>query len=132
MKKINLIGISMLVILFISSFLLIKKNQAKDTSVFSESNQSVTVFSATLTDEPRQIEQTDNYYLSFDNVHADNDESQRELAILHEGGALITTLPADKEIKAGDQINVIVHKDFATTYSTPPQLIGNSVISVSF
>lgn len=132
MKKINLIGVSMLVILFISSFLLIKKNQPKDTSVFSESNQSVIAFAATLTDIPRQIEQTDSYYLSFDDVHADDDDSQRELSILHEGGALITTLPADKEIKAGDKINVTVHKDFATTYSIPPQLIGNSVISVSF
>lgn len=131
MKKINLIGVSMLVILFISSFLLIKKNQPKDTSIFSESNQSVIAFAATLTDIPRQVEQTDNYYLSFDNVHAD-EESQNELIIFHEGGALITTLPADKEIKSGDKINVTVHKDFATTYSMPPQLIGNSVISVSF
>ncbi|NSN12594.1 hypothetical protein HRE23_07710 [Enterococcus faecalis] len=130
-KNISL-SIGILLLISISTILFIKKNHQIDTSISKGSNQSVLAFSATLTEPPKQIDQTNNYYLSFDNIQAHDSESQRELDILSKGGRLITTLPADKEIKTGDKIRVRVHKDFATTRSIPPQLIGNSVISVSF
>jgi len=122
----------MLAILSTSIFLLIKKNQQTDTSISNDSNQSVIEFTATLTESPKQVDQTDNYYLSFDNVQADDKESQRNLVTFNNGGRLITTLPADKRVKSGDKIRVRVHKYFATTNSIPPQLIGNSLVSVSF
>lgn len=130
-KNISL-SLVILLLISVSTLLFIKKNHQIDNSMSKGSNQSVIEFSAALTESPKQIDQTKNYYLSFDNIQADDSESQRELDILSKGGRLITTLPADKEIKTGDKIRVSVHKDFATTRSIPPQLIGNSVISVSF
>lgn len=132
MNRNTTLGIGILLLLSVSTLLIIKKNHHIDTSVSKGSNQSVIEFSATLTESPKQVNQTDSYYLSFDNIQADDSDSQRELATLSKGGRLMTTLPADKEIKSGDKIRVRVHKDFATTRSIPPQLIGNSVISVSF
>lgn len=132
MNRNTTLGIGILVLLSVSTLLFIKKDHHRDTSVSKGSNQSVFEFSATLIESPKQVDQTDNYYLSFDNVQTADSESRRELDTLSKGGRLITTLPADKEIKPGDKIRVRVHKDFATTRSIPPQLIGNSVISVSF
>ncbi|HCT3382056.1 TPA: hypothetical protein OTT57_002003 [Enterococcus faecalis] len=132
MKKITIITLCMLAILSVAIFLLINKNQQTDTSISKGGNQSVIEFTATLTESPKQVDQTDDYYLSFDNIEADDNESRRELETFNKGGRLITTLPADKEIKPGHKIIVRVHRDFATTHSIPPQLVGNSVISVSF
>ncbi|MGL9966556.1 hypothetical protein IGK25_002714 [Enterococcus sp. DIV1614a] len=132
MKKNTIIFLCMLAILSVVIFLIIRESQQSDTLISNDSNQSVIEFTATLTESPEQVDQTDNYYLSFDNVQADSEDSQRDLVTFDKGGKLIATLPADKEIKSGDQIRVRVHKDFATTHSIPPQLIGNSVISVSF
>lgn len=132
MNRNTTLGISILVLLSVSTLLFIKKNHHIDTSVSKGSNQSVLEFSATLTESPKQVDQTDSYYLSFDNIQAEDRESRRELCALSKGGRLITTLPANKEIRSGDKIRVRVHRDFAITRSIPPQLIGNSVISVSF
>lgn len=132
MNKNITLSIGILVLLSVSTLLFIKKNHQIDTSISKGSDQSVLEFSATLTESPKQVDQTDNYYLSFDNIQADASVSRRELDAFNKGGRLITTLPADKEVKSGDKIKVRVHKDFATTRSIPSQLIGNSVISVSF
>ncbi|ELS0478103.1 hypothetical protein R4Y59_002717, partial [Enterococcus faecalis] len=117
---------------FSSIFLLIKSNEQKDESIFSGSNQSVIEFSAILTEEPKQVEQTDRYYISFDNVQTFDEENKKNLNTFKEGGKLIFTLPLDKKIEKGDKIVVRMHRHFATTHSIPPQIIGNSVTSVSF
>ncbi|MFG5428348.1 hypothetical protein ACFJYZ_08325 [Enterococcus faecalis] len=132
MKNITIISMITLFILFISIFLLIKNNEQKDESISSGSNQSVIEFSATLIEDPKKVEQTDRYYLSFDNVQTFDEEKQKDLDTFKEGGKLIFVLPLDKKIEKGDKIVVRMHRHFATTHSIPPQIIGNSVTSVSF
>ncbi|EOV2449612.1 hypothetical protein ACOMOD_002464 [Enterococcus faecalis] len=77
------------------------------------------------------MDQNDSYSLSFNNVQA-CDKEIKKLATFNKGGKLIFSLPLDKEITKGDKIVVRVHENYATTHSIPPQIIGNSVISVSF
>lgn len=132
MKKIFIISFMMLIILFVAIFLLMKNNEQKDTSISGGSDQSSIEFSATLIEPPKKVDQTDDYFILFDDVKVVDEKDQNNLDTFNEGGRLITTLPTNKEIRVGDKIVVRVHKDFATTRSIPPQIIGNSVISVSF
>lgn len=60
------------------------------------------------------------------------DKENKKLDTLSKGGKLIFSLPLDKEMTKGDKIVAKVHENYATTHSIPPQIIGNSIVSVSF
>ncbi len=132
LKKITILSVIILFILFMSILLLIISNKKKETSIYNGSTQSIIEFSATLTETPKKLDQNDSYSLSFDNVRACDKENKKKLDTFNQGGKLIFSLPLDKEITKGDKIVVRVHENYATTHSIPPQIIGNSVISVSF
>ncbi|MFC0616120.1 hypothetical protein [Enterococcus faecalis] len=95
-----------------------------------ESRQNVVKFKAKLTEKPKKVEDSDDYYLIFDNVKAMDSKNNGELVILNNGGVLITSIPKGVEAVKGDTILVSVQKQFATSHSEPPMLLGNSVIEV--
>ncbi|MRJ30704.1 hypothetical protein FDP48_12225 [Enterococcus faecalis] len=95
-------------------------------------NQEELVFSAKLTENPIQIENSEDYYIRFDNVKAIDSRDQEDLLVLNRGGVLITKIPSDKKVKKGDKMVVTIHRQFATTFSEPPQILGNSVVDVQF
>ncbi|EJW9249095.1 TPA: hypothetical protein ACNKKJ_002607 [Enterococcus faecalis] len=97
-----------------------------------EPSQNVVKFKAKLKEKPIKVENGDGYYLSFDNVKAIESNDDKELLVLNNGGILITEIPEGKEIMEGDTILVSVQRQFAISYSEPPQLLGNSVIDVQF
>lgn len=95
-------------------------------------NQEELVFSAKLTENPNKIEDSEDYYIRFDNVKAVDSRDQEDLLVLNRGGVLITKIPSDKKVKKGDKMVVTIHRQFATTFSEPPQILGNSVVDVQF
>lgn len=95
-------------------------------------NQEELVFSAKLTENPNKIEDSEDYYIRFDNVKAIDSRDQEDLLVLNRGGVLITKISSDKKVKKGDKILVTIHRQFATTFSEPPQILGNSVVDVQF
>lgn len=95
-------------------------------------NKSEFLFSAKLTEKPIQIENSEDYYIRFDNVNAVDSRDQEDLLVLNRGGSLIAKIPSDKKVKKGNKIIVTVHREFVTTFSEPPQIIGNSVVDVQF
>lgn len=134
MKKIIIATVFTLNILFASIFLIIKNNERKNITLAYWPSQSVIEFTATINIASEQVNQANknDWYISFDKVQATDKEKQIELSTFNKGGSLITSLPVNKKIKSGDKINVVIHRDFSVTHSIPPQLIGNSVISISF
>lgn len=95
-------------------------------------NQEEFVFSAKLTENPNKIEDSEDYYIRFDHVKAIDSRDQEDLLVLNRGGVLITKIPSDKKVKKGDKMVVTIHRQFATTFSEPPQILGNSVVDVQF
>ncbi len=95
-------------------------------------NQEEMVFSAKLTENPKKIEDSEDYYIIFNNVKAIDSRDQENLLVLNRGGVLLAKIPSGKKVKKGDKIVVTIHRQFATTFSEPPQLLGNSVVDVQF
>lgn len=95
-------------------------------------SQEELVFSAKLTENPNKIEDSEDYYIRFDNVKAIDSRDQEDLLVLNRGGVLITKIPSGKKVKKGDKMVVTIHRQFATTFSEPPQILGNSVVDVQF
>ncbi|NBJ47150.1 hypothetical protein C6N01_13125 [Enterococcus faecalis] len=125
--SICLVFFSVITYLFNSSMY---KTQEFNGSV--ETRQNVIKFKAKLTEKPKKVENSDDYYLIFDNVKAMESKNDEELVVLNNGGVVITRIPKGIEPAKGDTILVSIQKQFATSYSEPPQLLGNSVIEVQF
>lgn len=124
MKKILIVGVILLGVLITCAVVLMR-------NLNNVSNANYIEFTATIARTPSKTAQTEDYYVYFNNVKT-TEEDEQELEIFNNGGVLITQLPEGKEIKPGDKIAVTLHREFAATHSLPPQIIGNSVISVSF
>ncbi|MDN3185242.1 hypothetical protein [Enterococcus faecalis] len=128
MKKFIISGVVLLGILVTCMGLLIKQKK----EIVTRSNNSDIVFKATISRTPNPTQQKNEYYVYFNNVETTEKKYQSELEIFNNGGILVAALPAGKTLNLGDEIQVTLHKDFATTHSIPPQIIGNSVIDVSY
>ncbi|MDG4966255.1 hypothetical protein OGZ37_06650 [Lactococcus lactis] len=96
----------------------------------SKSNQIS--FVADLIDSPRRDEETGQYFIFFDNVKAFNKVNKKDLASLNQGGILVTDVPADTPIEKKTKVIVTLKRNFATTNSLPPQILGHGVVSVKF
>ncbi|HFK2761594.1 TPA: hypothetical protein ACGX4V_002079 [Enterococcus faecalis] len=88
-------------------------------------------FSATISNNPVQIEGSEEHIIRFNDVEIIEGNSE-SIAVFNDGGSLISKLPTDNPNMNGKKIKVTLDKNFATTNSIPPQILDMSIIAVQF